>query len=148
MAKFQYRMQNILDIKEKLEGQEKINFSIAMQHLNEEQEALQKLMIRRASYERDLKELSLGSLNIADINSCKKSIDSMKRLIRDQMMNVKKAQRDVDIARARLNSVMQERKMHENLKEKDFEEFKEELEAAESKITDELVSYTYHEKDE
>ena len=38
--------------------------------------------------------------------------------------------------------------MHENLKEKDFEEFKEELAAAESKITDELVSYTYHEKDE
>ena len=42
---------------------------------------------------------------------------------------------------------MKERKTHENLKEKAFEAFKEELLAEESKMTDELVSYTYHNKE-
>jgi len=40
--------------------------------------------------------------------------------------------------------VMQERKTHEKLKEKQLELFKEELKAAESKEIDELVSYTYN----
>ena len=43
---------------------------------------------------------------------------------------------------------MKERKTHENLKEKAFEAFKEELAAEEGKMTDELVSYTYHSKEE
>lgn len=144
MAKFIYKMQNILEIKEKLESQEKIAFGIANQKLMEEQEKLQELLVRQASYEARLKELTSGDLNIRDINNCKKSIDSMKSMVRDQMIAVHTAQRNVENARIRMNEAMKERKTQENLKEKAFEEFKQELLAEESKITDELVSYTYH----
>ncbi len=144
MAKFIYKMQNILEIKEKLESQEKIAFGIANQKLAEEQEKLQELLVRQAGYEARLKELTLGDLNIRDINNCKKSIDSMKSMVRDQMIAVHTAQRNVENARIRMNEAMKERKTQENLKEKAFEEFKQELLAEESKITDELVSYTYH----
>ena len=40
--------------------------------------------------------------------------------------------------------VMQERKVQEKLREKAFEEFKQELAEAETKDIDELVSYTYN----
>ena len=63
------------------------------------------------------------------------------------MIAVHTAQRNLEMARKRLNEVMKERKTHENLKEKAFEAFKEELLAEESKMTDELVSYTYHNKE-
>ena len=55
MARFRYRMQNILDISEKLESQAKIAYSLASQALLEEQEKLQQLIIRRAQYEMELK---------------------------------------------------------------------------------------------
>lgn len=143
MAKFVYRMQNILDIKLKLEEQEKVNFSVASAAYNAEEEKLRQLMMRQAGYERQLKELSQGTLNIRDIKSCKNAITSMKVALRDQMIQVSKAKKNLDIARNRLNKVMSERKMHEKLKEKDFELFKDEINREESKLTDELVSYTH-----
>lgn len=146
MAKFVYRMQNILEIKEKLESQEKIAYSIANEKLLEEQKKLQELLMRQEGYENRLKELQTGILDIREIHTCKRAINSMKSLVRDQMMAVHTAQRNLEMARRRLDAVMKERKTHENLKEKAFEEFKEEIAAEESKITDELVSYTYQNK--
>lgn len=147
MAKFRYRMQNILEIKEKMEEQEKVAYGIANAKLLEEQEKLQQLFVRQAGYEARLKELNCGVLNLAEIQTCKRAIDSMKSMIRDQMIAVHTAQRNLEMARKRLNEVMKEKKTHENLKEKAFEAFKEELLAEESKMTDELVSYTYHNKE-
>lgn len=146
MAKFVYRMQNILEIKEKLESQEKIAFSIANGKLMEEQEKLQQLLIRKAGYEKQLKELGLGVLDLQAIHTCKRSIEAMKALIREQMIAVHTAQRNVELARKRLDEVMKERKTHENLKEKAFEAFKEELAAEENKSIDGLVSFTYQNK--
>ena len=70
MAKFKYRMQNILDVKTKLETQAKNEYAVA--------------------------------------------------------------------------NVMIERKTHEKLKEKAFEDFQKELKATEAKEIDELVSFTYN----
>ena len=50
MAKFVYRMQSILDIKYKLEEQEKTAYGIASRHLQEENQKLQQLMLRRIEY--------------------------------------------------------------------------------------------------
>ncbi len=145
MAKFRYRMQNILDIKMKLENQEKAAYAMANAKLLEEQEKLQKIMMRRASYERKGRELIKGDLNLQEIGENRRAVDIMKGKQRDQAMSVHSAERNVEIARERLNAVMIERKTHEKLREKEFEEFKRELERAESKEIDELVSYTYHE---
>lgn len=141
-------MQNILTIKEKLEEQEKIAFSLANARALEEQKKLSDLLMRRLGYEKHLQELSQGSIDIAEIRVCKSSIDAMKSLIRDQMIVLSKAQKQVELARMRLNEVTQERKMHEKLKEKAFEEFKQELNAEESKMVDQLVSYTFGNKED
>lgn len=143
MAKFSYRMQNILDVKQKLEEQEKANLGIATARYNEEREKMKNIMIRQAGYEKQLKELSVGKLNINEIRTCKNSINSMKVALRDQMIQVSKAQKQVELVKKKLNQVMMERKMHEKLKEKAFDVFVEELNHEESKLTDELVSYTH-----
>lgn len=144
MGKFTYRMQNILDIKIKMENQAKIAYGIANRHLADEQEKLRAILMRRAGYERQAKELVTGTLNVREIQECRHAIDVMKSMQRTQMMNVHAAEKNVEMARVALNEVMVERKTHEKLKEKAFEEFKKELESAESKEIDELVSYSYH----
>lgn len=145
MAKFTYRMQNILDIKIKMESQAKIAYGIANRKLAEEQEKLQAILIRRAGYERRAKELMSGTLKVQEIRECRHAIDVMKSMQRTQMMNVHAAEKSLEMARIQLNQVMIERKTHEKLREKAFEEFKQELERAEGKEIDELVSYSYHE---
>lgn len=147
MAVFRYKLQSVLDIKQKLEEQEKIAFGLASARLSEEQEALQNLMIRKAGYDRQARRLVEGTINVLEINACRSAIEVMKTKIRAQMLEVRKAQRQLEVVRQRLNAVMVERKTYEKLREKKFEEFKQELLQEENKEVDELVSYTYHQNE-
>ena len=144
MAKFVYRMQNILNIKQKLETQAQMAYSIANQKYLDEQKELQQYMIRRVGYEKQLKEAVQGNLDLQEVAHARANVNDMKTIVRRQMMNVHTAEKEMEDARAALNEVMQERKVQEKLREKAFEEFKQELAAAETKEIDELVSYTYN----
>ena len=124
MAKFKYRMQNILDIKMKLESQAKIAYGIANQKYMEEQKKLQEIMLRRASYERVLKESMIGTIDVRQVSHARADVNTMKTIMRRQMIEVHKAERALEDARKVLNEVMMERKTHEKLKEKAFEQFK------------------------
>lgn len=144
MAKFKYRMQNILDVKMKLESQAKIAYGIANQKYLDEQKKLQEIILRRTSYEKILKESMMGTIDVRQVSHARADVNTMKTLMRRQMMEVHKAERVMEDARKALNDIMMERKTHEKLKEKAFEQFKEELKAEESKEIDQLVSYTYN----
>ena len=112
------------------------------------QEILQNLMIQKAGYDKKARKLVEGSIDLLEINICRKAIETMKTRIRSQMINVHKAEKQLDLVRRRLNEVMIERKTYEKLREKKFEEFKMELAYEEKKEVDELVSYTYHQNEE
>lgn len=146
MAKFKYRMQNILDIKIKLETQARVAYGIANQKYLAEQKILQELMIRRSEYERVLKELMMGVIDVQRISHARADVNTMKTMVRRQMIAVHKAELELEEARRALNEVMKERKTHEKLREKAFEEFKNEIKETEGKEIDELVSFTYNSK--
>lgn len=143
MAKFNYRMQNILDVKLKLENQAKIAYTQANQKLREEEDKLRVLFDRRAQYEQRAKELVEDRIDLLEIQSTRQAIETMKVLIRKQMLEVQVAEKNAEAARKRLADLMKDRKTHEKLKESAFEEFKQELIAEDNKVVDELVSYTY-----
>lgn len=148
MAKFVYRMQNILDIKQKLERQAKADYGLANAKLIEEQQKLQKIIVQKSGYENRARELVSGSICVNDIRENKRAIESMKVIMRRQLQEVQNAERQVEAARARLQEIMTDRKTHEKLKEHAFEAYMLEQGQEENKIVDELVSYTYHEKEE
>jgi flagellar FliJ protein len=148
MAKFVYRMQNILNIKEKLETQARMAFAEANRNYQEQQQVLQEYVVRRMGYERHLKETMEGDIDLDEVAHAREDLNGMKTLVRRQMMEVHRAQKEMEDARAALNEVMQERKVQEKLREKAFEEFKHELAASESKEIDELVSFTYNQDEE
>lgn len=144
MAKFAYRMQNILDLKEKMESQRKAEYGLANARLRQEEDKLRKLMVRKAGYEKRARELVKGDINIREIKTCKHAVEAMKSAIRTQMMEIQVAEKNVELARGRLNEVMIERKTYEKLREKAFEEFKQEVAYEENRAVDQLVSYNYH----
>ena len=128
----------------KLETQAKNEFSEANRAYLIEKEKLEELFKKRAVYEAALKEQLSGSLNISEINICKKNINSLKSAIRTQLMNVKKAEDMLEVKRVALNELMKERKTHEKLRDKKFEDFQKEEKDNESKEIDQLVSFTYN----
>ena len=64
MKKFRYSMQSILDIKLKLEEQEKNNYAQAQMRLNAENEKLAALGQRRGEYEEHLRRMAGQRLDI------------------------------------------------------------------------------------
>ena len=148
MAKFVYRMQSILNIKEKMESQARNDFARARRHLGEEEEKLQNLMDRQAFYEQQGRELQKSGLNVRDILENRGAIERMKEFITLQKKAVVTAQAQLEDARQKLQDAVQEKRTQERLKEKAFEEFVREENAKESKEIDELVSYTYGQKEQ
>lgn len=146
MARFRYSLQSILDIKLKMETQAKQDFSAAKNALDEEEEKLEALYNRKAGYEEEAKELLTGVLKVKEIEDNKNAILTMDEYIAIQQRQVELAQKRLEAARERLTEVMKERKTHETLREKAFEEFLQEENRQESKAIDELTSYTYGEK--
>ena len=146
MAVFRYKMKNVLDVKEKMEEQAKAAFAEAMAALNAEEEKLQTLIARKEWYEEDGRRMRQEALDVSELRDNTRAIDNLKDQIAAQEKEVAKAQAVVDKARRDLTEAMQERKIQEKLRDNAFEEFVHELNAAESKEIDELVSYRHGQK--
>lgn len=146
MAVFKYKLQNVLDIKYRMEDQAKAAFASAQARLNEEEEKRDRLIGRLHEYEDEGRRLRETVLSVPDMRDNSRAIDNIKEQITAQIKVVEQAAKLVEQARIRLTDAMQERKIHERLKENSFEEFIKEINAAESKEIDELVSYTYGER--
>ena len=143
MAKFIYRMQNILNIKLRLETQAKTEYAENAARLAAEEEKMHHLASRQ-QYENEAKQSAMNRVNIASIKQSNESMAVMKELMTQQAVRIRIAQKNLDRARDKLNLAMQERKIYEKLREKAFEEFKQELNAQEKKEIDELVSFNYN----
>lgn len=143
MARFRYSLQSVLDIKMKMETQAKQEFSTAKRLLDEENDKLAVLFERKAGYEEEARGLLSGTLKVRKIEETKNAILTMDDYIVRQKEQVALAQRRMDGAREKLTEIMKERKTHETLREKAFEEFLREENRQESKSIDELTSYKY-----
>lgn len=142
-VKFKYKLQNILDIKFKIEEQEKVNFSIAMEKLRSAKVRLEIMTGRRIGYEQELTELLMHGSNVIAIRQAEDSLEIIKLNERTILLEVALEEKNVEKARHVLNEAIKERKTFEKLRENAFEEFKLEMEAAEKKEVDELISYRF-----
>ena len=143
MAKFIYRMQNILNIKYKLEESAKQEYAEARRALAVEEEKLAKLKGRKQSYYEAYQASIQGKLDFVKIEENANSMDIMDILIDEQSAVVRQKSKELELARQKMAHEMQERKMHEKLKEKKFDEFKQELNATEKRETDEVAGYQF-----
>lgn len=144
MARFRYRMQNILDIKKKMEIQAKNEYAAANAALEDEKEKLNALIGRRKYYENKVREkLRADSLDLKAVMEAKVAVRSIEEQMRRQRDNVKRAERFLEEKRIAMTELMMERKTHERLKEQAFDEFLLEERRTESKQIDELTSYVY-----
>lgn len=144
MGRFRYRMQNILNIKEKLESQAKNEFAAANAEVLDEQDKLTQMLAHNRELEEESRQLRMReSLNIKDIKDNTLSVEIQKEKMKQQALRIHAAEKKVEQKRKVMVNLMQERKTHEILKDKAFEQFLLDEKADESKQIDQLTSYTY-----
>ena len=144
MAKFTYSMQSILDVKYKLEDQAKTAFMQAQVKVDEAQNELVMIRERKVQYEQQKKTLLMERLDVKRLNECENAIQTMDYYIDNQQKKVAALEAVLDNARRKLKDAMVDCKMHEKLKENEFQDFIHELNEQEKKEIDELVSYQYN----
>lgn len=143
MAKFVFSMQNILNMKEKLEDQEKNNFAQANLRLQEAVAEQEELEQRLAEAKKKLQQEVSDALDVRTIRSREDAVEILRMYVRQQILVVKQREKEVDVAGEHLNEAMKERKTFEKLREKALEAFLAEENLREQKEVDELVSYRY-----
>ena len=132
MAKFLYSMQNVLDIKERLETQAKTEYAEMNNRLFIEEETMKRLGKRLDSYENLARSSASERLDIMEMRRCNEAIDIIKNQMTQQAVRIRIAQRNVDNAMKKLTEAVQDRNIN----------------AQEMKEIDETVSFKYNNKDE
>lgn len=147
MAKFIYRMQSILDIKYKLEEQAKQHYMEVRVRLNDAIDELNALNVRKEAYFKTYRKLLSVKLDVLEIETCKNAILIIDEYIAEQQCKIHQIEQELEQALDAMNEAVKERKIHEKLKENQFEVFLQELNREEIKEIDQLVSYQYNNRD-
>lgn len=144
MARFVYRMQSVLNIKQKTEGQIKMEFAAAQAELNKQMDILENYFNRKDNYLREAEELrNADKLKLQDILDNQYATAQMDVMIASQARVVKQHEEIVEKARAKLTKAIQERKMQETLRDRAYAEWIEEEKQEEAKENDQRTSFTY-----
>ena len=144
MARFVYRMQSVLNIKEKTEGQIKMEFATAQSELNKQLDILEEFIRRKENYLIEAEELrNADKLELQDILDNQYATAQMDVMIAHQSKVVAQYEEAVEKVRVRLTKAIQERKMQETLRDSAYAEYLEEEKQEEFKETDQRTSFTY-----
>lgn len=139
-------MESVLNIKKKLEEQAKNEYGQANARLFREQEKLNTFLMRREEAKQKLKLILSETLSMTEIRKMEDAVEVLSFYVVQQQLEVKRCEKEVEIAREKLTEAMKERKIFDKLKEKAYEEFLKEENWKEQKEVDELMSFKHGSK--
>ena len=146
MGKFKFRLSSLLSIKEKMEQLKKNEYAEALLILNnlvfEKENLISEMQNNIENMQLDLN----SNLKPVQIIRYTNYIKIIKLRIKDIEVKITDARAVSDQKRDSLIDAMKERKMLENLKEKDYKEFNIEENKEEQKFLDEITSYKVSDK--
>ena len=144
MAKFIFPLEQLLNIKRKMEKQKQMEYAKALQELSAAEQKLQVLisvqqeeMVRYQSY------LCGGRINPFEMKRLHDALQYYQQQIGLQKEVVEKAKVHVTLAVEAVKKALQERKTYELLQEKAYDDYLEEEKLQELKTVDEIISYKY-----
>jgi flagellar FliJ protein len=147
MARFVYKMQSVLNIKQQTENQTKMEFAVAQSDLNNQLDILEEYIRRKESYLQEAEDLrNDATLKLQDILDNQYATAQMDVMIKHQAQVVEQYRQKVEKVRVKLTRNIQERKMQETLRDRAFAEFLEEQKQEEYKENDQRSSFTYSQR--
>ena len=143
MAKFVFRLQSYLGVKEQVEELKKNEYGQAIRRLEEEKQKKRLLELELSEMVAIFKESLEKAIKPVDIRRYNNRIELLKVLIVEQEKRIEAAEIYVEEKRLELVEAMKERKALETVKDRNFEEYLKDEQREEQRIVDGLVSYQW-----
>ncbi len=140
MEKFNFRLERVLEYREKVEDINKAEYGKAKKKLDDEIVAFDEILSHKENinFHRD-NILSKATIN--DLKNYNLYLKNVKEKLANQKEVVEKAQMKVEKARNVLINSSIEKKTLENLKDRDFNDYLYNVKKEDEKIIDQIVSY-------
>lgn len=97
MAKFIYSMQNVLNIKERMETQAKTEYAQMLGALHDEENRMRSIVDTLNSYKAQAKALASGKLDIAKIRRCNEAIEITEDMVKNQAVRVSRQIKNISV---------------------------------------------------
>jgi flagellar FliJ protein len=146
MARFNFRLQQFLNVKEQIEDQKEIEYGQAIRRLEEEKEKKRRLEQKKENEINAFRKSLQDMIKPPDLRRYNNTIEHIKKKIVEQEKRIEAAQIYAEQKRLELVEAMKERKAMDKVKENAFEAYTRDEMLAEQKQIDELVSYKYTER--
>ena len=147
MAKqFKWRLDTVKKAKERQEDQKKQALGSAQASQNEEERKLAELIAARKAQTDRLRARQGGKLNAVELQASHAYISNLEQKIEKQNKRVEIAKRVTDSRRTELVTAVQENKVLENLRTRDHQTYKKDVQKREQAETDETANRASHRK--
>ena len=141
MAGFIFRLQTLLNVKIQLEDNIKNELGVAIKRLEEEKKYLKEMEEQKELTELEFNQKASIGTKAGELFLFSSFIEKITTNIKNQKNIIKNSEDNVDNVRERLVKAIQERKVIEKLREKEYVKYMKEQLKKEQKLNDELVSY-------
>lgn len=138
MRKFKFSLQRVLRVKEIREDQQKEKFQEAQQYKQKQQEQLDQMMNEKEKVCSDLKSKCAHPLKVHQLRTYYNYLDRLDDHITHQEQELKKAEDMLEKERQKWIEAQKEKKIMEKLKERKWQDHRQEWFKREQKRLDEL----------
>ncbi|RAI11883.1 MAG: flagellar export protein FliJ [Candidatus Melainabacteria bacterium] len=144
MKKYSFRLQPVLDIREKTLEDKRLEMAQVIQLLNEQQEGLERLIAKQTSYKDELESLSLeDDLNVFALANFKNYMVNLQEQITQQEHNIENTKKALRVKQEAVNEALKDVKVLEKLKEKQSQKFYKDIEMKEANEIDDISTARY-----
>lgn len=140
MEKFNFRLEKVLEYREKLEDINKAEYGKAKKKLDDEIIIFEEILLHKENVNSNRDNI-LSNATINDLKNYSLYLLNVKEKLANQKEVVEKAQMKVEKARSLLIKSSIEKKTLENLKDRDFSNYLYQMKKEDEKIIDQIVSY-------
>lgn len=140
---FVFRLQSVLNIKKQIEDGLKNDLGKAIIEYENQKEIYNKIEEEKKNYVDSVKTKSQEGISVGDLQKYGNYIGFLNNKAKEQMVNVKNAQDNVDRYREKLIKASQERKIMDKLRKKKYTEYIKGQFKKEQQISEEISNYKY-----
>lgn len=140
MDTFTFRLQPVLDHRRRLEDQAKQEFARAKSHELRARETLTNMECAFGEGQYEMAEATQNDIDLAEVSACQRYLDRLKTAMLNQSDLVTTLHVASEEKRTGVVDGMKARKIVERLKERQYEQFKIDINRLEQKQTDELAT--------
>ena len=145
MKKYSFRLQPVLEIREKALEDKRLEMAKVIKILNDYQDELKALEEKQISYNLELENLSTsnGFVNVSELAGYNDYIFRLEQEVKDKLMTIENTKKVLRVKQNEVNEALKEVKVLEKLKETQSEKFYKAIEKKEAEEIDDIATTRY-----